>query len=355
MRKYEKLCSPLQIGSIVLKNCMLSAPTSLAELGPDEHYSPANIAYYRLKAMGGCSLVTVGDVIVDLNTGRSHPQQVGINEASSLPYLIEVADVIHKGGAKASIELDHGGALCIPEFLGGRQPMGPSSYVDQWGISVRAMSETEIENVAEDFGKGAAVAKKCGFDMVMIHAGHGWLIHQFLSPLTNHRVDKWGGSLKNRMRFMILVVEKVRSAVGKNFPIEVRISGSERVEGGYDISTGIEIAKALDEKVDLIHVSAGTQQDLYSAVLMHPGIFQNAGENKELARKIKANVKTKVCTVGAFSDPQIMENFLEEGGADCIAMGRALIADPFFPKKVMAGKERERFYHVLDVENVKVL
>ena len=202
MRKYGKLCSPLQIGGVVLKNRMLSAPTSLAELGPDEHYSPANIAYYRLKAMGGCSLVTVGDVIVDLNTGRSHPQQVGINEESSIPYLIEVADVIHKGGAKASIELDHGGALCSPEFLEGKQPIGPSSYIDSYGVSVRAMTKDEIEKIAEDFGKAALTAKKCGFDMVMIHAGHGWLIHQFLSPVTNHRTDELGGSIENRMRFM---------------------------------------------------------------------------------------------------------------------------------------------------------
>lgn len=341
MRKYGKLCSPLQIGGVVLKNRMLSAPTSLAELGPDEHYSPANIAYYRLKAMGGCSLVTVGDVIVDLNTGRSHPQQVGINQESSIPYLIEVADVIHKGGAKASIELDHGGALCSPEFLEGRQPIGPSSYIDSYGVSVRAMTKDEIEKIAEDFGKAALAAKKCGFDMVMIHAGHGWLIHQFLSPVTNHRTDEWGGSIENRMRFMLLVVEKVRASVGKNFPIEIRISGAERFEGGYSIDTGIEIAKALDGKVDLIHVSAGSQKNPYSAVLMHPGIFQSEGENSKLAKKIKANVNTPVCSVGAFSDPDFMESFLEEDGADCIAMGRALIADPFFPKKITGGKERE--------------
>ena len=147
------------------------------------------------------------------------------------------------------------------------------------------MTKDEIEKIAEDFGKAALAAKKCGFDMVMIHAGHGWLIHQFLSPVTNHRTDEWGGSIENRMRFMLLVVEKVRAAVGKNFPIEIRISGAERFEGGYGIDTGIEIAKALDGKVDLIHVSAGSQQNPYSAVLMHPGIFQSEGENSKLAKK----------------------------------------------------------------------
>ena len=140
------------------------------------------------------------------------------------------------------------------------------------------------------------------------------------------------------MRFPLLVVEKVRAAVGKNFPIDIRISGSERMPGGYDISTGIEIAKALDGKVDLIHVSAGSQQDEYSAVLMHPGAFQKHGENAGLAAEIKKHVKTPVVTVGAFSEPDKMEAFLEESGVDCIAMGRALIADPFLPRKIMRGK-----------------
>ena len=131
------------------------------------------------------------------------------------------------------------------------------------------------------------------------------------------------------MRFPLLVVEKVRAAVGRAFPIDIRISGSERMPGGYDIQTGIEIAKALDGKVDLIHVSAGSQQDEYSCVLMHPGAFQQHGENSGLAAEIKKHVKTPVVTVGAFSEPDKMEAFLEESGVDCIAMGRALIADPF--------------------------
>ncbi len=338
MSHYSHLFQPLQLAGLTLKNRILSAPTSLAELGPEEHYSKSNYDYYRLKAAGGCALVTVGDVIVDIDTGRSHPQQVGMNDPSALPYLVQMADAIHAGGAAASIELDHGGALCSPEFLGGKNAIGPSGYVDDWGDTVEEMTEEQIYAVAEAFGEAAALAKDCGFDMVMIHAGHGWLLHQFISELTNHRTDQWGGSLENRMRFPLLVVDKVRQAVGRSFPIDIRISGSERLEGGYGIETGIEIAKALDGKVDLIHVSAGTQQDEYSAVLMHPGAFQKHGENSGLASEIKKHVKTPVCTVGAFSEPDKMEAFLEAGGADCIALGRALIADPFLPKKLLRGQ-----------------
>ena len=181
-------------------------------------------------------------------------------------------------------------------------------------------------------------ARACGFDMVMVHMGHGWLLHQFLSPLTNFRTDAYGGSLENRLRYPLMVLRRIREAVGRSFPIEVRMSGSERTPGGYEIDTGIEIAKAIDGLADLIHVSAGTQQDPYSAVLMHPGAFQKHGENAGLAAAIKPHVKTPVVTVGAFSEPDKMEAFLAQGHADAIAMGRALIADPFLPKKLLRGQ-----------------
>ena len=362
MASYEKLLQPLQVAGLRLKNRMLSAPTSMAELGPGEHYSDDNINYYKLKAAGGVALVSVGDVIVDLSTGRSHPMQVGLDDPTAVPYLVKMADAIHSGGAAAEIEIDHGGALCDPVFIDGKNAIGPSGYVDDWGDEVKEMTEEQIYEIADKFAEAAATAKACGFDMVMIHAGHGWLLHQFISEITNHRTDKWGGSLENRMRFPLLVVEKVRAAVGRAFPIDIRISGSERMPGGYDIQTGIEIAKALDGKVDLIHVSAGSQQDEYSCVLMHPGAFQKHGENSGLAAEIKKHVKTPVVTVGAFSEPDKMEAFLEESGVDCIAMGRALIADPFLPRKTMRcavnpyiGRETEYFHPIPTREHKNLL
>ncbi len=309
----------------------------MAELGPEEHYCQDNIEYYKLRAAGGAAVVPVGDVIVDLSTGRSHPQQAGINEPHAWPYFIKLVDAIHSHGAAASVEIDHGGALCSPELIGGRNAMGPSGYVDAWGDTVEEMTREQIEEVAAQYGRAAGQAKKLGFDMVMIHGGHGWLLHQFISPMTNFRTDEYGGSMENRMRFPLLVVQKVREAVGPGFPIEIRISGSERCPGGYGIETGIEIAKMLDGKVDLIHVSAGTQQDEYSSVLMHPGAFQKDMENAHLAAEIKKHVKTPVISVGAFNMPDDMEAFLAGGGADCIAMARALVADPFLPKKVIEG------------------
>ena len=338
--KYPKLLSPIKLAGLTLKNRIFSAPTSLSELGPDTKYTKEAYEYYKLRAAGGAAVVCVGEVIVDLANGKSHPEQIGIDDPRNSSAFCKLVDAIHSHGAAASAELDHGGALCAPEFLG-KTPAGPSAYVDSWGDEVRAMTEKEILHAARMFGQAAATAKRYGFDMVTVHAGHGWLIHQFLSPLTNFRTDKWGGSVENRLRFLLLCIDEIRAAVGKNFPIEVRISGAERTPGGYGLDFGVEIAKALDGKVDLIHVSAGTQQVDYSCVKMHPGPFENDMENRNLAAEIKKHVKTPVCSVGAYNFPEQMEDALESGDADCIAIGRGLVADPFLPRKIIEGREQD--------------
>ena len=338
--KYPKLLSPIKLAGLTLKNRIFSAPTSLSELGPDTKYTKEAYEYYKLRAAGGAAVVCVGEVIVDLANGKSHPEQIGIDDPRNSSAFCKLVDAIHSHGAAASAELDHGGALCAPEFLG-KTPAGPSAYVDSWGDEVRAMTEKEILHAAKKFGEAAGTAKRYGFDMVTLHAGHGWLIHQFLSPLTNFRTDKWGGSVENRLRFLLLCIDEIRAAVGKNFPIEVRISGAERTPGGYGLDFGVEIAKALDGKVDLIHVSAGTQQVDYSCVKMHPGPFENDMENRNLAAEIKKHVKTPVCSVGAYNFPEQMEDALESGDADCIAIGRGLVADPFLPRKIIEGREQD--------------
>ena len=338
--KYPKLLSPIKLAGLTLKNRIFSGPTSLSELGPDTKYTKEAYEYYKLRAAGGAAVVCVGEVIVDLANGKSHPEQIGIDDPRNSSAFCKLVDAIHSHGAAASAELDHGGALCAPEFLG-KTPAGPSAYVDSWGDEVRAMTEKEILHAAKMFGQAAATAKHYGFDMVTVHAGHGWLIHQFLSPLTNFRTDKWGGSVENRLRFLLLCIDEIRAAVGKSFPIEVRISGAERTPGGYGLDFGVEIAKALDGKVDLIHVSAGTQQVDYSCVKMHPGPFENDMENRNLAAEIKKHVKTPVCSVGAYNFPEQMEDALESGDADCIAIGRGLVADPFLPRKIIEGREQD--------------
>lgn len=339
--RYPHLCSPLKVGPLTLRNRMASAPTSLATLGPGGHPSLENIAYYELRAKGGACIVTMGDVIVH-GTGLAHPEAVLLTDPDVLPALVPLAEAIRRHGAVASIEIDHGGGKANPMFTSDHVSHGPSAIRAAGGYDVEPMSVDFLHEIADAYGKGAAVAKLAGFQMVTLHAGHGWLIHQFLSPLTNHREDEYGGSFENRCRFMLEVIERIRAHCGPDFPIEVRMSGTELADeqGGYTLADGVEIAKVLDGKVDLIHVSAGGGHPSGGTV-MHPSMFLPHGCNVYLAAEIKKHVSTPVATVGSLSEPDKMEQIIASGQADLVCMARALIADPYLPQKVMEGRPED--------------
>lgn len=339
--RYPHLCSPLKVGPLTLRNRMASAPTSLATLGPGGHPSLENIAYYELRAKGGACIVTMGDVIVH-GTGLAHPEAVLLTDPDVLPALVPLAEAIRRHGAVASIEIDHGGGKANPMFTSDHVSHGPSAIRAAGGYDVEPMSVDFLHEIADAYGKGAAVAKLAGFQMVTLHAGHGWLIHQFLSPLTNHRGDEYGGSFENRCRFMLEVIERIRAHCGPDFPIEVRMSGTELADeqGGYTLADGVEIAKVLDGKVDLIHVSTGGGHPSGGTV-MHPSMFLPHGCNVYLAAEIKKHVSTPVATVGSLSEPDKMEQIIASGQADLVCMARALIADPYLPQKVMEGRPED--------------
>lgn len=338
--KYPHLLSPLRVGTAIFKHRILSSPTSQAQLSEEGYLTAENIAYYRMRARGGAGLVTIGDCIVNLADGRSHPMQVAIDDEGCVPSLTACADAIHSEGALAGVQIDHGGELCDPVFLAeGTVPMGPTEGVDEYGDYIRAMTEEDMTRIAACYADAADRAVRCGFDLVQIHCGHGWLLHQFLSPLSNRRTDEYGGSLENRLRFPLIVIQRVRQAIAGRAILEARISADEMTEGGYDIETGVAIAKALDGNVDLIHVSAGTQKELYSAVLMHPPIFSPDAPFAQYAKRIKTQVSVPVVLVGALDDPDLMERLIAESYCDAVAMGRGLVADPFFPNKIICGNE----------------
>jgi 2,4-dienoyl-CoA reductase-like NADH-dependent reductase (Old Yellow Enzyme family)/thioredoxin reductase len=348
-RKYPNLFSPIKVGPLTLKNRIVSAPTSLADLSPEGHLTRDNIAYYKLKARGGAAVVTVGESIVHSATGKSHPRQILLDDKGVIPSLVKVADAIHQYGAIASIELSHGGMECDPAFLGGRNPIGPSATSIDIGfmttgsnkVEVEEMSEALMDEIADAYAAGAATVKLAGFDMCMIHAGHGWLLAQFLSPLINKRTDKYGGSVQNRARFPLMVIDRVRERVGDDFPIELRISGSELAESGYTLEHAIAFAQMVEHKVDLIHVSAGAHYLIDTMTTMHPSMFLPHGCNVYLAEGVKKAVNIPVVTVGGISDPAQMEQIIANGQADIIALARALLADPELPNKAKRGKDDE--------------
>lgn len=212
---YPNLLSPIQIGSVTLKNRICLAPMNLREIDHNGGYTARTIAFNEKLAKGGVALITMGETCVSPRTGSSEAFMLRITNPDAFFSLCDLAEAVHRWGGKISMEMSHAGALCIPDNNYGNQPMSASAYVKPNGMQVREMTEEDMLEVAEDFGDAALTLKKAGFDMVQFHAGHGWLIHQFLSPRTNHRTDKYGGSVENRCRFPIMCLKNIRKRLGR--------------------------------------------------------------------------------------------------------------------------------------------
>lgn len=343
-RKYPNLCKPIKIGNVYFRNRMFSAPMGGTDITADCTIGRASTAFYELRAKGGAAAVTVSECMVHPETDGSHAFHLDLKTVGSLSSFTYTADAIRRHGAIASVELSHSGQyagtyLTDKDKKRGLAQWGPSAGVRPDGLEVKELTEEMIADIVEAYGKCAALAKRAGFEMVMVHGGHGWLINQFLSPYFNKRKDKYGGSLENRVRFAQEVLDSIRKAVGPGFPIEFRMSGSELFEGGYDLEEGIQIAKLLESRVDLLHVSAGTYQRGFA--ITHPSMFVPHGCNVYLAAEIKKHVSIPVATIGALNDPEMMEEIIASGKADVVEMARALLADPELPNKVMSNRDKD--------------
>lgn len=343
-RKYPNLCKPIQIGNVIFKNRMFSAPMGGTDITADCTIGPKSTAFYELRAKGGAGAITVSECMVHPETDGSHAYHLDLKIVDSLASFTYTADAIRRHGAIPSVELSHSGQYAGTYLVDKNKKQGLS----QWGVSpsvrpdgleVKELTQEIIDDIVKSYGEVASLAKRAGFEMIMVHGGHGWLINQFLSPYFNKRTDKYGGSLENRVRFAQEVLESVREAVGEGFPIEFRLSGSELFEGGYDLAEGIEIAKLIESRVDLLHVSAGTYQRGFG--ITHPSMFVPHGCNVYLAAEIKKHVSVPVATLGGLNDPAQMEEIIASGKADVVEMARALLADHELPRKVMANKDED--------------
>lgn len=300
---YPHLFSPLRIGNIKMKNRIICAPTSPSMITTEGHMTPEMIAYLERKAQGGAAVVTYGESIVHSKTGKSHDKQLQLDSYGVRQGLTETTRAIHDAGALANIQLSHGGMYGGLASVGG----GHDKSGVAWGVSdmempqghVKEMPTEMVYEIIESYGKGALLCKEVGFDMVQVHAAHGWLFSQFLSPTWNKRTDEFGGSLENRARFFLLSLENVRKKCGPIFPIEVRMNGDDFLEGGLKQQDCIEIAKMIDGKCDLINVSCGNHEDPSMFQRTHPSAFYPHGVNVYLAAEIKKHVKTPIATVGS--------------------------------------------------------
>lgn len=343
-RKYPNLCSPIKIGNVTFRNRMFSAPMGGTDITADCCIGRGSTAFYELRAKGGAAAVTISECMVHPETDASHAFHLDLKVPGSLSGFTYTADAIRRHGAIPSVELSHSGQyagtyLADKNKKSSLAQWGPSAITRPDGVPVKALTKELIDDIVRAYGECAGLAKRAGFEMVMVHGGHGWLINQFFSPYFNHRTDEYGGNLENRVRFAKEVLQSVRNAVGPGFPIEFRMSGSELFEGGYDLEEGVQIAQMIEEYVDLIHVSAGTYQRGFA--ITHPSMFTEHGCNVYLAAEIKKHVKKPVATLGGLNDPAQMEEIIASGKADVVEMARALLADPYLPRKVCANQEED--------------
>ena len=343
-RHFPHLCSPITIGRVTFRNRMFSAPMGGTDITNDGCIGPKSTAFYELRGKGGAGAVTVSECMVHPETDGSHAYHLDTSILNSLAAATYTADAIHRHGAVPSLELSHSG-MYAGTYMTDKSKQhnmhqwGPSDTVRPDGVPVKALTTDMLSDIVASYGRVAGLAKRAGFGMIMIHGGHGWLLNQFLSPYFNKRTDEYGGSLENRCRLAIEVLKSVREAVGPGFPIEFRMSGSELFEGGYDLAEGVRIAQMIEPYVDIIHVSAGTYQRGFGDT--HPSMFKEHGCNVYLAAEIKKHVSVPVATLGGLNDPQQMEEIIASGKADIVYMARALLADPFLPRKIMENRENE--------------
>jgi 2,4-dienoyl-CoA reductase-like NADH-dependent reductase (Old Yellow Enzyme family)/thioredoxin reductase len=327
----EKIFEPFQLKHLELRNRLVMAPMLSRLCHPDGVVSRKLIDYYGERARGGAGLIIVEYCYIDRKESKANLGQLGAYDDQLIAGLGDLAEAIQEWGARTFLQICHGGRSTSSRFMG-LQPIAPSAMAGYTGEMAREMTLEDIEGVIESFALAALRAKNAGFDGVELHGTHGYLMAQFLSPYTNHRSDQYG---QDRGLFARQTLERVRSKVGKDYPVGYRMSAAEFVPGGISLDEARTFARRLaDEGIDYLHVSGGIIETAQNFVIP---MYLAQGHLLPLAGAIKKNVDLPVIAVGAIHDLHLAEEALQNGQADLIAMGRALIADPDLPNKARAG------------------
>lgn len=339
---FPRLFEPGKIGSMKLKNRIVKAPQHTGLAAPDGSVTERLIRYYKEVALGGAGLIIIEYSWIDYDASRAAPCQVGVADMNHIAGLSLLAETIQANGAKAALQIAHAGAhrrLRMPPIKAPSRV--PWELLRGTGLPApQELTFEEIQGIVKSFGDAAKRVQIAGFDMVEIHGTHGYLIQQFLSPRTNKRTDWYGGSLENRMRFLLEVVEDVRSKVGPSYPVSVRVGGIDYESNElatYD--EAIEVAKRLEKSgVNVLNVSGGGNYQV-SNVVSQPLV--PLATNVWAAEAIKKEVSLPVIVCGSITNPKLAEEILEAGKADYIALARPLFADPYWPKKAKEGRPED--------------
>ncbi len=332
---YPLLFGPVKIAGLKLPNRLVMAPTVVNLGNRDGTPSDRQIEYYRMRAEGGVGLVIVEATYVRAD-GRMFLQGLGLDEDSKIPRLRQLAQVIQEGGAKAGVQLFHAGRRANPQIIG-TQPIGPSPIsCPLRQVIPRELREEEIPQLVDAFVAAAERAREAGFDLICLHMAHGFLLHQFLTPLANQRQDLYGGDPQGRLLFPLTVLRAVRNEVGPSIALSCRISSEDGVEGGLKLADTFQIAKRLKEAgANLLDVSFGFPG---STPPTSPAMEFPAGCFLPFAARIREAAGPPVMAVGRIWDPHLAEEAIHSGQADLIALSRPLLADPDLPRKWKEGR-----------------
>ena len=351
--KYQTLFTPIQIGKLTLKNRFAMAPMGPLGLGDSEGgWNQRGIDYYTRRAQGGTGLIITGvtfsDCEVETQSMPNCPNST-YNPVHFVRTSREMTERVHAYGAKIFLQMSGGfGRVTIPTNLGEFPPVAPSPIPHRWlDKTCRELTRDEIHKIIESFGKGAFNAKRAGFDGVEIHAVHeGYLIDQFAIAFFNHRTDEYGGSLENRLRFAKEIREEIAKTCGWDFPVAVRFSpksmlkdwrkgalpNEEFEEKGRDLEEGLQTAKLLEAYgYDALDVDVGCYDAWW---WNHPPMYMEKGPYRKYAKLVKEIVKVPVFMAGRMDTPEMAESCVKDGTCDVISLGRPLLADPDYVKKL---------------------
>ena len=334
--KYPNIFEPLTVKRTTIRNRIAMTPMGTNYGEANGEMSNRHMNYYSLRAKGGVGLIILENANVEYPVGSNGTSQIRIDHDSYMPRYYQLVESLHKDGATVAIQINHAGASASSARTGVETVSSSDVPTKAGGEIPRPMTKEEILTTVKKYAEAARRIQAIGFDAIEIHCGHSYLMSQFISPYYNKRTDEFGGSVENRLRFPRMVLEAVRKEVGPWFPIIVRVSAEERVPGGNTLEDTLEYLEYLDEFVDMYDVSCGLNPSLQYQIDSN---FLPDGWRSYMSRAVKDKFGKPVINTGNYRDPKTVEKVLESGDVDIVGMGRGLIAEPNWVKKVQSGEE----------------
>lgn len=335
---FEKLLSPVRIGNVTIRNRVVMAPMGVGFAPGENRINDIYVKYFEARAKGGQGLITTPVATVDDTTcGIAEPGAFNLTEPEDAEGIRRITEACHKYGAKVSVQLCHPGRQSMTFWNHGQQPVAPSAEPENEYLQMpRELSADEIHSIVHKFAKSASFAVQGGADGIELHAAHGYLINEFLSPRANHRTDEYGGSFENRMRFLKEIMEEVKAVLPDHVFLAVRMNVMDDVDGGITLEEGKKMAEYIEKLgADAISFSAGTYSCKFT--LIEPQLFEEGCRTSWL-REMKNTVHVPVIAVNHIKRPSFAEQMLEEGLCDLVGLGRQMMADPEWTNKTAEGK-----------------